>query len=231
MIPRAAVVASPRGGVALGPSKCGTCEHKRAEIGLKTEHALVSCARILHAEDVVDLAMVGFTALDAVYGVQRHGLVGALEYRRLVHVIPEATNPPFHKISVQRAPPLAHLCPREIRENALARPHLSDVHGPIWILDEVIVRQAFIVRFVAGQLREVQIGDGDDLESFIPQILHHPLKVGEPLAINGERTFVLLIIDIEINDIGRNLAFAELTRNFANPGLGIIAVAALLISQ
>ena len=93
------------------------------------------------------------------------------------------------------------------------------------------MRQAFIVRFVAGQLREVQIGDGDDLESFIPQILHHPLKVGEPLAINGERTVVLLIIDIEINDIGRNLAFAELTRNFANPGLGIIAVAALLISQ
>ena len=91
--------------------------------------------------------------------------------------------------------------------------------------------QPFIVRFVPGQLRQVQIGDGDDLESFIPQVLHHPFKVGEPLAINGERTIVLLIIDVEINDIGRNLAFSELTGNFANPGLGIITVAALLISQ
>src|SRR6266545_3536863 len=63
------------------------------------------------------------------------------------------------------------------------------------------------------------------------KVLHHLFKVGESLAVDGKRAVLLLVIDVEVDNVRGNLAFAELTGNFPHPRFGIITVSALLISQ
>src|SRR5580698_3636639 len=55
--------------------------------------------------------------------------------------------------------------------------------------------------------------------------------MGEIFAVDGEGRVALLIVDVEINDVGGNLFFAQGLNNFAGARLGIITVAALLIAE
>ena len=80
--------------------------------------------------------------------------------------------------------------------------------------------------------RQVEIGDGDDLEAFALQVVHHALRTfGKALAIYGEGAIVLLVIDVEINDVGGNLAFAKFRGDLRDSRFRIVAITALLISQ
>src|ERR1700731_376384 len=77
----------------------------------------------------------------------------------------------------------------------------------------------------------MKIGDRYDFEPLIPQILYHLLKMREALRIHREGPVFLLIIDIEVNHIGRDSALAEFSGDFAHLRLGIIGVPALLVAQ
>ena len=77
----------------------------------------------------------------------------------------------------------------------------------------------------------MKIGNCDHFETFAFQIDDHLLERWEALAINGERTVILLVIDIQIDHVSGNLALAEFARDLPHPRFGIVAVAALLISE
>ena len=77
----------------------------------------------------------------------------------------------------------------------------------------------------------MEIGNGDDFESFRTQVLDHALEIRESFSVHGEGPVVLLVVDIEVEDVGGNLALPELRGNFPNLRLRIVAVAALLKSQ
>src|SRR6516165_2973789 len=53
----------------------------------------------------------------------------------------------------------------------------------------------------------------------------------EAFAINCERPVFFLVVDVEVEDIGGNLVFAEAVGDFADAGFRIVAVAALLVAQ
>src|ERR1700674_6107622 len=88
MIPGAAVVTGPGGGVALRAGVRGPGQHEWALVDLQLAQAFVGGANIFHSVDVVDGAVIeSCSVVEAVPGVKRHGFVGALEKRRLVHVV------------------------------------------------------------------------------------------------------------------------------------------------
>src|SRR5262245_43520261 len=101
MVPCAAVVAGPGGGVSLSACIGGACEHKRPHVWLQAEQAFVCGAHVLHSENIVDLSMIGLAPFDAVHGIERHGLIGSLENRWLIHVIPKSANSQIYKIAVE----------------------------------------------------------------------------------------------------------------------------------
>src|SRR5713101_2492049 len=132
MIPGAAVVAGPSGGVALRAGVSGARQHKRALIALQLAQAFVSGANIFHSVDVVDGAVIESCAVvEAVPGVERHGFVGAVEKRGLVHVVPKAGDAHADEVFVQGAPPVACSGEREIRKYAFAGPYDSNKDGAV----------------------------------------------------------------------------------------------------
>src|SRR5262249_8618008 len=138
----------------------------------------------------------GLASLNAVHSIERHGLVRTLEDRRLVHVVPKAANAHRPKIRIKRAPPLANLVTRKIREYAFPGPYFAHVHRAVRVFHDVAVFDPLLVRLGPRDFGEVQIGDPDNLESFALQVGNHLLEGREALAINGEWPITLLIIDI-----------------------------------
>src|SRR5258708_11561411 len=120
-----------------------------------------------------------------------------------------------------------------IGEDAFAGPDDSYKEGPVRLLYENVVLDAGIVRriAVAGIVLDVQVGDGDEVKALRVQVGDNLLEVREILAIDSERGVALLVVDVEIDDIRWNSLLAQRGGNFAHAGLGIVAVAALLITQ
>src|SRR5450755_2573625 len=79
---------------------------------------------------------------------QRHGLIGTVEYRRLIHVIPESRHAHAHETFVLLAPPVACFGTGEIRKYAVARPHWPDEYAAVRILYECVSLHPRVVRRV-----------------------------------------------------------------------------------
>ncbi len=217
--------------VALSACERGASKNKRPPIRLQREQAFICSSRILHTENVVNLAVIGLAAFDRVHDIEWHGLVGALEDCRLVHVVPEAANSHLDEVGVKRAPPLTDFSTGEVGKYGVAGPDFADINRAVWILDEVVALHTFVVGLVTWQFRQMQIRDSNDLESLAFQIRDHLFECWETLAIYGEWAVVLLIIDIKINYVGRDFSFAELSCHFPHTRFRIITVPALLIPE
>ena len=179
-------------------------------------------------------AMVdGSAVIKAVDGVERHGLVRAEKDRRLIHVVPESGDAHGDKILVKAAPPIARAGQSEIREDTVAGPYFADENGPIGVFHEDVVPHAGIVRRVAmvWVFLDVQVGDDNGVKTLSAKIGDHLFERGEVLAIDGEGRIVLLVIDVEVDDVSGNFLFTKSLDNLADAGLGIIAVAALLVAE
>ncbi len=82
----------------------------------------------------------------------------------------------------------------------------------------MVASDAGVVRSVgsAGKPGDVQIGDGDDVEVIAFEVGQHLIKMGELLGVDGERTMLLLEIDIEVQDIGGDFVGAQTRGDFAH---------------
>src|SRR6266704_1991971 len=234
MIPSTAVIARPGGGIALGTGIRGAGEHEWPFLRLKFAQTLIRRADILHAEHMVDGAMVARGAIvKTMNSIERHGLVRAKEDGRFVHVVPKARHSHAHEILIQAAPPVPCACESEIRKYAVARPHLPDVNGAIGILDEHVVLDSGVVRSVTvfRVFLDVQVGDKNAVKALRAKIRNHLFKAGEIFPVDREGGIVLLIVDVEIDGIGRNLFLSKGFDDLAGPGFGIVGVATLLITE
>ena len=61
-----------------------------------------------------------------------------------------------------------------------------------------------------------------------PEIGDHLFEVREAFPVDGERPIVLLVIDVEVDDVGGDLLRAKRTRDFVDARFRIIRVARLL---
>ena len=231
MVPCGAIVTRPGCRIALGSGVSGAGQHHGPKVRLELQQSFVSPTGVLHAEYIVNLAMIRLAAFHVVNSIQRHGFVSALEKCGLIHVIPIAADPYVREVLVQSAPPAAHFGAREVRKNSIPGPDFAHKLGPVGVLHEVVTLLSFIVRLVARQMRDVQVGNRDDLEAFLLQILDHAAKVGKTFRVYGKRTILELIVDVQVDHVRRNLPFTELRCQFPHRRLRIVAVPALLVSQ
>src|SRR2546422_7997692 len=165
--------------------------------------------------------------------VERHGLVRAQEDSRLIHVVPETGNAHADEFLVETAPPVASAGEREIRENTRAGPDLADIDGAIRIFDKDVALHTRIIGRVTfvGIPGDVQVGDRNRVKSLGAEVFDHLLESRKVLTVDGEGAIAVLIIDIQVDDVGRDLFLAERFRNLADTSFGIVAVAALLIAE
>ena len=175
----------------------------------------------------------GGAVVEAVNGVEGHGLVGAEEDRRFIHIVPEAGDAHGDKVFVEAAPPFPRASQSEIREHAVAGPHLANKNRAIGILDEHVVLDAGVVRrvAVARVFFDVQVGDENRVEALCAKISNHLLESREILAVNGKGSITLLIVDVEIDNIGGDSFFAKSSDNFAGARFRVVAVSTLLIAK
>src|SRR4051812_5779010 len=122
MVPGAAVVASPCGGVALAAGVTGPGQDEGALIWREREQTVVGCAGVLHTVDVVNLTVSCCARLeswfvDPVFDVVGHGPTGSIEDRRLVHVVPEPGYSIMNELRIERAPPFSRALAGEVREH------------------------------------------------------------------------------------------------------------------
>src|SRR5713226_5328585 len=141
MIPGGTVIPGPCGAVPLASGIAGTSHHKWPLVRSQPDLTFISRARVLHAEDIVDLpvqcrALAEARFVDAMLYVIRHRFARAIEDRRLVHVIPEAGNPLAHEILVEQTPPLTRTRLREIGEDRGSRPYLARICRAVRQLNE-----------------------------------------------------------------------------------------------
>src|SRR5882672_1330046 len=234
MAPGAAVVAGPRGGIALGAGIGGAGEHEGPFLRLQLKQSFVGRAHILHAVDIVDGAMIESRAvIQSMNDVKRHGLIGALEQRRFIHVIPEARRAHADEVFVEAAPPFARARQSKIRKHAFARPNHADIHRSIRILHEYIVLHSRIVRRIAvvGVLLDVQVGDQNRVHALRTKIGNHFFKGWKILAIYRKGRVALLKINIEVDDIRGNFLLPKRADDFPCARFRIVRIPALLISE
>ena len=233
------VVARPHGGPALASRVAGPREHEGPLVGPQPGEPLEGRARVQHAVDVVDLALVGGLSLAVVAGVEGHGVVGLHEDGGLVHVVPDAGHAEVHvRLLEHPAPPFAGGGLGEIGEDAGARillrvlwPHGRRVHGAVGVLHEGVRGQAAVVDRPALGGLGMGIDDGDDAEPLRAQVADHAAGVGEALAVPGERVVALLVMDVEPDHVGGDALDPEGVRDEADLGLRVVAVAALVVTE
>ena len=80
----------------------------------------------------------------------------------------------------------------------------------------MIAGVAGIVRRVSliGRVRDVQIGDVDQVQMLFAQIGDESRKIRKGLRVHRKGTIAILIIDIEVDDVGGNSVISQASRNF-----------------
>ena len=238
MVPGTAVVAGPRCGVAL--TSCVSCPGKdeRAVAWIECAQAVVCCTGVLHSVEVVYLCVRSGAGcesalIDAMDNIFRDGEGRRIEYGWLIHVVPETIDAVPMKTAIERAPPCTGLLASEIRKDTGTGPDFAGVDGTIRILDEMVACQASVkgAVVVSWKIRDVQVGDGDNVKVFRLELSKHSGKIREGRCVDCKGSIFLLEIDVEINRICRNRIRTKAISDFENARLREVAISRLLKAE
>eukprot|EP01136_Pigoraptor_vietnamica_P001289 Opistho-1_new@27719 len=182
VVPVGRVVARPNGAVPLRPGKERPREHKRAaHVAGPVREALRGGHVLVEAVDVVHVPVFPSAVVD---GVLVHRYLGAIEYRRLVHVVPRVQARGRSLVLIERKaarPPLAHGGRREVQPRRRARPTPPFVRRhAAGRLDVEALRFGLAVNLVAAVVTlDVRVDDRDHLAPLVSKRLLHRDGVGE----------------------------------------------------
>src|SRR5215203_2396719 len=233
VLPPAGVVTGPVHGVALQASVASAGDYERPFVGPQGQKAPSGGTGHQGTVGVVDLGVPpGLTGPPARMDhiVWHRGPVG-YEERRLVHVAPDPGNPGIGKNPLVLSPPLARLGVGEVGEGAHAWPNdvvvlLALARLAVKIpLPSLGVYGVVLVHLHAG------IDDGDHPEALLPQVGDQAPRVGEAVLVPGEDPVALHVVDVQVDNIARDVPLPETTRDLAHLFLVHVGVAALLIPQ
>ena len=235
MVPGGGVISGPGEPVALPTRESSAGEDEGTLVGAQLEKALVSGARILKSDDIVNLRVRGGASheagfFDAVNGIQGHGFAGSVKDRGLVHIIPEAGNAVLDELLVETAPPVARAGACEIRKDSRPGPDDTYELAAIGILHEVVPRRTALIGGMAsaGGMGNVQVGNCDQMKMLLAEIRHQRRKVREGIWIDGEGPILVLVIDVKIKHVGRDLVCAKAVGDLPDFGFRSVAIARLL---
>ena len=157
--------------------------------------------------------------------------------RRLVHVVPDSGDAVVGVSAMQVAPPAARFRQSVIDKHTVARPDSRHKQIAIATALEVVFLQALIEGVIASRCQLSRFGcltpGSTIVTTFTPC---RPVSRSSALdrkrsLIEGEDAIAVHVIDVEMNHVERQIAFAILVHNFFDHRVGIIAPAALLITQ
>ena len=235
VVPGSGIVAGPGEAVALPSCEGRAGEDEGTFVGAQFEEALIGAAGIFESNDIVNLRVRGGAGheaglFDAVNAIEGHSLAGSVEDRGLVHIIPEAGNAVVDEILVETAPPVAGTSAGEIWKNGGAGPDDTDEFAAVGIPYEVIAGLAGVVGRIAlaGGMSNVEVSDGDQMEMLLAEIGDQRGKIREGSWIDGEGPILVLVIDVQIKHVGRNLVRAKAVGDLPDFGFRSIAIARLL---
>src|SRR5580704_1260330 len=229
VVPGAAVVSRPGRGEALPARIRSPGKHERTRVWRQVQQAFIGGAGIFHSIHVVNLKVACRTFreprfINAVLGLDRHCFRRREKNRRFIHVVPEARYALRHKLAIEPAPPSARTLLSEIREDRRARPHSPHIEGTIGVFEEMISRHSTLVWPVIDvwAVRDMQVSDGYQSEMLLPKILYHPCKIREFLRVHSKGPILLLVIDVHVEHVCRNLQLPQLGRNPSQLVLGLV---------
>ena len=212
MVPGADIVAGPGGSISLSAGVSSARENEGTLVGAKGAQAVVSGTDILHAVEVVDGAMFeSSSVVEAMEIIERHGFGGGQKKGWLIHIVPEARHAHIDEIVEEAAPPGTHTGQREIRKDACARPNVSDIERAIGLFHKRVVLDPGVIGriAVAGIFLDMQINNQNGVKILRGEILDHLLERRKALPVDGEGGIALLVVDIEVDGVARNLFVAE----------------------
>src|SRR5258708_1147402 len=235
VIPGRGIISGPGKSVALPTRVCCAGEDEGTLVGTQLEKALVSAARILKSNDIVNFGMRRGAShearlFDAVNGIQGHGFAWSVKDRGLVHIIPEAGNSILDELLVETPPPLTRAGAREVRKHRRAGPDDTYELAAIGVLYEMVARRTALIGGVAlaGRMGDAQVGNCDQRQMLLAAIRHQPRKVGKGSRIDGEWPVLVRGIDVKIEHVGRDLVGAKAVGDLPDFGFRSVAIARLL---
>src|SRR6266849_2072658 len=231
MVPGAAIVSRPGSGEALPARVCSPGKYKGTRVWRQVQQAFIGGAGIFHSIHVVNLKVACRTfseprLLNAVLGLNRHCFRRRKKDRGFIHVVPEARHALRYKLAIEPAPPPARTLLSEIGKDRRARPHIPYIERPIRVFKEMISRHSTLVWPVIDvwAVRYMQVSDGHQSEMLLPKILYHPCKIREFLRVHSKGPIFLLVIDVHVKHVRRNLERPQLGRNLSQLILGLVAI-------
>ena len=171
--------------------------------------------------------------VDEVHDIKRHRLVADAEHGGLVHVVPEAGDARSHEFGIKAAPPVPYGLAAEVRKYGRARPDVRDVGLSVGRMHEGIGRDAAIVGKVAltGRARDVQVGDQHQAKVDRCKLGDEFSEVGKRRRRHRERPVAILVVDIEVQRVRRDVIVPEARRDRARLALGRVRVTRLLKAE
>ena len=114
---------------------------------------------------------------------------------------------------------------------AQAGPHRRCHALPIGILHKDIILDAALI----GRIQRVNLDAGvdyqDRAETILSQVADHPRRIGEAGFVPREDAISVHVIDVEINDVRRDLVLSKSFRDLAHAFFRIVRPSRLLVPQ
>src|SRR6185436_9196188 len=187
-------------------------------------------ARHLHTIYIVCSAMAHILPLIIMPDVLRK--CAYFENGRLIHIVPDSFYSLFfYQLFKQFGPPFSHLRVCKVREIAITRPHLAFHQVTIRPLAKKSFFQCLFIHEIFGINFNSGINNHNDLKSEFPQLTYHMCRIGKTFMIPGKAAKAIHIIYIEMNNIARNIFFAEIVGKLPYFSFRVIAPFALVITQ
>ncbi|MNJ64176.1 hypothetical protein D3C77_601190 [compost metagenome] len=111
---------------------------------------------------------------------------------------------------MKSSPPLPSVFVRKIREYTWARPYITHVIGSIWSLTEASFLNALLIDFITILNFDSRINNRYNTNAKLLELLHHPSWFRKTFRIERKYFIIRHIMNIEINDITRNLLISKI---------------------
>ena len=188
----------------------------------------IGCTAHVMAIDIMDLCMCCLTFfIMELYVLWKF----SPETCRLVHIIPDAPDAHIQKFLMMICPPVSHFFPAKIREYRFARPYFIHINISLGVFCKIAFFNTFLIHEIAVLFLCSRIDNRHRLET---KLFHFVTKHAFFIIIffvPCKHFEIVHVVNIQMNDIARNLQFAIFLCNFHDILCGCVAPAGLMIAQ
>ena len=233
MGPLSLIVASPHGSSTLTARVEGSSKNEGATnlSLLALGDGLVGRVVEGHAVDVVNVAMFPVTMVKVILG---HSCFRAVEHRGLVHVVPDegVVGGTLELVVVEQAlPPVDGSWVKAVDPHGRTRPAPTLVLVTIFVLDSQVLLLQLVNDGVIVSVLNVRINDSNKFPVALVKLLLHCVGIGKGQRIPGEVLLLLCVLNVEPDDIVRNVELIKPPVNVFDILIGNVVPSTLVVGD